>query len=321
MDYQLLQAQAEADGRQCVVAGLILDSKGRAFVHRRGWSRAFLPGCWDVAGGHVDPGETLLEALEREVWEETGWRVVGSPQLAYVADWTYGEADPGGGRREFDFLVDVEGDLARPRLERPQQIEFRWIGPDEITLLDENRGRDHGIVRHQIELALRSSASGQLQLPHAVILIDSQAASSVEALRARWDPATADQIGAHVTIAYPEESGSLEDLCGRVERAVARVPAFRLSLGEMEQEDGIFVRVRDTEEGCRRLRTEIVGPDGPANGPHVMIVNPRSTNRTDQAWAAMRGTAIDTELTGESVAVVAFDGRRWPTVAGFRLRP
>ncbi|MDP9223069.1 MAG: 2'-5' RNA ligase family protein, partial [Actinomycetota bacterium] len=107
----------------------------------------------------------------------------------------------------------------------------------------------------------------------------------------------------------------------RVERAVARVPAFRLTLGELEQEDGIFVRVRDTEEGCRRLRTEIVGPDRPANTPHVTIVSPRSTNRTDQAWAAMRGTAIDMELTVESVAVVAFDGRRWPTVAGFRLRP
>ncbi len=61
VNYQLLQAQAEEDGRLCVVAGLIVDGSGRAFVHRRSWSRAFLPGGWDVAGGHVDPGETLLE--------------------------------------------------------------------------------------------------------------------------------------------------------------------------------------------------------------------------------------------------------------------
>jgi 8-oxo-dGTP diphosphatase len=319
VDYQLLQAQAEADGRQCVVAGLILDRAGRAFVHRRSWSRAYLPGGWDVAGGHVDPGETLLEALEREVWEETGWRVVGSPQLAYVADWTYDEADPRSGRRQFDFLVDVEGDLARPRLERPQHIESRWVGGDEIGVLDENGGRDHGIVRHLVELALRSTAAGQPQLTRAVILMEPEAASSVEALRARWDPAMADQIGAHVTLAYPAESDGLDDLCRRVERAIARVAPFRLQLGEIEQDDGTFFRVRDPEEGCRRLRAEIVGPDRPEITPHVTIVNPRTTNRADQAWAAMSGTAIEAELIVESVAVVAFDGRRWPTVARFPL--
>ncbi|MDQ2935249.1 MAG: NUDIX domain-containing protein [Chloroflexota bacterium] len=319
MDYHLLQAQAEADGRQCVVAGLILDSSGRAFVHRRSWSREFLPGGWDVAGGHVDPGETLLEALEREVWEETGWRVVGSPQLAYVADWSIDETDPGSGRREFDFLVDVAGDLAQPRLERPQHIEFRWIGFDEIGVLDENGGRDHGIVRHQVELALRSTAPGQLQLPHAVILMEREAANEVEALRARWDPAMADQIGAHITLAYPEETRGVDDLRERLARAIARVAQFGLALGDIEQEDDIFFRVRDPEEGCRRLRAEIVGPDGPAITPHVTIVNPRTTNRADQAWAAMKGTVIDAELTVDSVAVVAFDGRRWRTVARFPL--
>ncbi len=72
IDYRLLQAEAEGDGRRCVVAGLILDSSGRTFVHRRSWQRASLPGAWDVAGSHVDAGETLLEALGREVREEPG---------------------------------------------------------------------------------------------------------------------------------------------------------------------------------------------------------------------------------------------------------
>jgi 8-oxo-dGTP diphosphatase len=319
VDYRQLQGQAEADGRQCVVSGLILDSSGRAFVHRRSWGRAFLPGGWDVAGGHVDPGETLLEALEREVWEETGWRVVGSPQLIYVADWLYDDSDPTSLRREFDFLIDVDGDLARPRLERPQHIEFRWLGVDDISALDENGGRDHGIVRHLVELTLRSAAPGQLQSPHAVIFLEPAVAAPLEALRARWDPAMADQIGSHVTLAYPEESGGVDDLCDRVGRATAQVAQFELAFGELAREHGIFFRVRDPDEGCRRLRAAIVGPDAPEITPHVTIVNPLTTNRADQAWAALKSSAIDAAVAVGSVAVVAFDGRRWPTVARFPL--
>jgi 8-oxo-dGTP pyrophosphatase MutT (NUDIX family) len=53
-------------------------------VHRRSWDRRTFPGCWDIVGGHVEAGEDLLTALNREVEEETGWQLSGSPQLAYV---------------------------------------------------------------------------------------------------------------------------------------------------------------------------------------------------------------------------------------------
>lgn len=97
-----------------------------------------------------------MEALAREVAEETGWRLAGTPQLVFTADWLEDESDPTSARREFDFLVEVEGDLSSPTLERPQHVEFRWIGPEETSVLDENRGADHGIVRQLVELALRS---------------------------------------------------------------------------------------------------------------------------------------------------------------------
>ena len=152
-DLAALQRAAEADGRRGVVAALIFDERGRAFVHRRGPDRAFLPGCWDLVGGHVERGETLLAALAREIGEETGWTLRGDPRLVHVEDWeTDGKSGPDR-RREFDFLVEVEGDLARPALERPKQVEFRWIARGETALLDENRGADGGMVRRLVELA------------------------------------------------------------------------------------------------------------------------------------------------------------------------
>src|SRR5882672_5093108 len=109
-------ARATADGCACVVGALILDTQGRAFVRRRSWDRHLFPGCWDIVGGHVETGEDVLTALEREIAEETGWQLRGSPQLIHVADWESGALALGVRRREFDFLVGIDGDLRQPRL-------------------------------------------------------------------------------------------------------------------------------------------------------------------------------------------------------------
>src|SRR2546429_1297931 len=58
-----------------VVGALIFDAQDRLLIQRRSAQRALFPNCWDIVGGHVEPGETPEQALHREVAEETGWRV------------------------------------------------------------------------------------------------------------------------------------------------------------------------------------------------------------------------------------------------------
>lgn len=158
IDHRGLQENADRAGRECVVGAAILDAARRVFVQRRSWDRKLLPGCWDIVGGHVERGEGLLEALAREVQEETGWSLAAADELLLVADW---ETDDGGRvrrRREFDYLVRVTGDRSRPRLEEGKHTEYRWIGPDDLSLLSENRGADDGMVLRIVQRALESHA-------------------------------------------------------------------------------------------------------------------------------------------------------------------
>jgi 8-oxo-dGTP diphosphatase len=231
------QADAEAEGRRCLADALILDEAGRVFVHRRGWERQLLPGCWDIGGGHVEPCETLLEALDREVDEETGWSLAGPPRLAYVGDWETSEKSKVVRRREFDFVVEVDGDLRRPRLERPKHVEFRWLDADHLDVLAENRGLDGGMVQRLVELALHYGQPGPLAYPHLTAFVDPAVAAPIETLRAAWDPAMAAQIGAHVIVAYPEEIADLDRLAGRLADAKAALSPFRLRLGRVRGDE------------------------------------------------------------------------------------
>lgn len=51
----------------------LFDPEGRLYLQRRPEWKDIQPGRWDTAvGGHVDPGESIAEALRREAREELG---------------------------------------------------------------------------------------------------------------------------------------------------------------------------------------------------------------------------------------------------------
>lgn len=127
---------------------MVVDDDGRVFIQRRSPTRKLFPDTWDIVGGHLEPGESLDEALRREVEEETGWQV--SIVLATIGEHRYFGED-GLERLETDFLIRVDGDLARPRLEAGKHTAWKWITRDEVDVLDENNGIDDGLVRQIVE--------------------------------------------------------------------------------------------------------------------------------------------------------------------------
>lgn len=66
------------------VGGIVINAAGEVLLQRRSDN-----GLWGIPGGGIDPGEEPADAIVREVWEETGVRVIpervvgvyGGPEL------------------------------------------------------------------------------------------------------------------------------------------------------------------------------------------------------------------------------------------------
>jgi len=146
-----------------VVGALIRDSRNRVYAHRRTATRRLLPGTWDVVGGHVEPGESPEQALAREIEEETGWRLRRIEAQIAEWDWTH----EGAAKHELDYLVEVDGDLAAPRLEEGKHDACAWVGPDNLELMMEGRTDGDRRLRDIVARAVRTRLTGRLRLEPA----------------------------------------------------------------------------------------------------------------------------------------------------------
>lgn len=137
-------------GERWIVGAVVHDGAGRIFMQRRSESRALFPGAWDLVGGHVEAGESIMDCLARELREETGWEVARVLADLGTLHWT---GNDGLDRREIDYLVEVSGDLARPRLEAGLHHDPRWVSLDEARNLLDGSHQSDRMVRIVVERA------------------------------------------------------------------------------------------------------------------------------------------------------------------------
>jgi 8-oxo-dGTP diphosphatase len=109
-----------------VVNGLLV-RQATVLLGRRSSRRKSYPGLWDIPGGHVEPSETLDDALLRELAEEIG--IVASA-FAPAGQIT----DPSAARVVYHIYVVTDWQH-EPRLANDEHSELRWFSPEEAMAL------------------------------------------------------------------------------------------------------------------------------------------------------------------------------------------
>jgi len=105
-----------------VIAGALTDPQGRVLIAKRP-ERVHQGGRWEFPGGKLEPGETPVAALARELQEELGVRVLSSRPLIRIHH-DYGDRH---------ILLDVHrvsGYAGDPHGEEGQPIG--WVHPDAM---------------------------------------------------------------------------------------------------------------------------------------------------------------------------------------------
>lgn len=124
--------RTHVDGVDRLVAGAVVHSDAGVLVLRRSPFDDFLPGIEELPSGGCDPGETLGDALSRELQEEIGWRGPVCPETGFSHHFDY-VTNSGAIARQYTFSVPLGDQQINLSSEH---TSWRWLGPEELDASD-----------------------------------------------------------------------------------------------------------------------------------------------------------------------------------------
>lgn len=104
------------DEYHLTVLGVVARPDGKFLITKRVMTKSWAPGWWEVSGGACQAGEESLDAVKREVLEETGLDV-NNAEGGYL--FTYHRENPGKGDNYFvdvyRFIMDFDESDVKPQ--------------------------------------------------------------------------------------------------------------------------------------------------------------------------------------------------------------
>jgi 8-oxo-dGTP diphosphatase len=132
-------SETPAQGQQVITACAFIhqtiDGITKVFLPKRADTKKFLPGKYEIPGGHIDYGEDIRAGLMREVKEELGANVtLGDP----FAVFTYTNEIKGSHSIEVVYFAQLTGNANDITIDADDHSACGWFTEDEAIRLNGN---------------------------------------------------------------------------------------------------------------------------------------------------------------------------------------
>ena len=137
-------SETAAHGQQVITATAFIhhnfDGVEKVFLPKRASTKKFLPGVWELPGGHIDFDEAPVAGLIREIDEEFEMEItVGDPFFVF----TYTNNVKGSHSIEVVYFASFVTDLEKIKVHPEDHSEYGWFSEDELTAVyTDNKGAD-----------------------------------------------------------------------------------------------------------------------------------------------------------------------------------
>ena len=127
-------SETPAHGKQVITACAFIhhdfDGVRKLFLPKRADTKKFLPGVYELPGGHIDFGESITEGLKREIKEEHNMNIeLGDPFFVY----TYLNQVKGSHSIEVVYFARFVEPIDQITLNVEDHSTYGWFTKDEIV--------------------------------------------------------------------------------------------------------------------------------------------------------------------------------------------
>ena len=131
---------------QVAVKAFIINEEGNILLlEKNKENRPEYPSKWDIPGGRIDVGVSLLDSLKREIKEETGQEIIGIPRLIFAQDIL---------RETFhivrlSYVIQTKGEFMLSE----EHVSARWFSYDDLS----NEGSVDECIREVLDWVPRET--------------------------------------------------------------------------------------------------------------------------------------------------------------------